>query len=555
LGANRYPQKKPDRRLRSRARPDHSDRRQVPRYACDFVVDVHIGEGHRKKLHKAVARDISEGGVLLEFTDPPEINTDVRLDLRIPDGTMPERFLHGACRVKGRVLYRHDDKRQVGIAFERSLAEQLAAGVWYYLRSAALIGFLLAIFLILLIKIENVHSFWFDVPVFLYSLTVGFYLLSRFVFAKFYQPPAPRDDLPTVSVIIPAFNEEKHIEPTLVHAMECAYPADKIEIVAINDGSSDKTLEAMMRVRERYPELTVLDLNQRRGKRVALATGLRMTSGEIVVFVDSDSFLEPNAIRHIVDGFADPRVGAVCGHCEVENKWTNLLTKMQAVRYFISFRVLKAAESIFELVTCVSGPFAAYRREILVSIADEWVNQTYLGRPATFGDDRALTNLVLRHHKIIYDSRAWTTTIVPDGYSEFFRQQMRWKRSWFRETLQAASFIWRKQPFGSISFYLGMILPIISPAIVLRALVYLPVTYKISPLTYLFGVLLMSGLMSTTYLFIKRSRLWLYGLHFCFFYMMVLVWQLPWAIGTFARSHWGTRELTTFPSVELETRG
>ena len=82
--------------------------------------------------------------------------------------------------------------------------------------------------MVLLIKYENFYFFWFDVPVFLYSLSVGFYLISRFIFASVYGLPIPmaQEALPDVTIVIPAFNEEHHIERTLTHAMEVAYPAD-----------------------------------------------------------------------------------------------------------------------------------------------------------------------------------------------------------------------------------------------------------------------------------------------------------------------------------------
>jgi len=336
-------------------------------------------------------------------------------------------------------------------------------------------------------------------------------------------------------------DDEKTVRRTLEHALESAYPADRLQVIVVNDGSTDRTLGVLQEVKARYPELVVINFGERRGKRHALAAGTKMATGEVLVFVDSDSVLRPNAIRNIVDGFAEPGVAAVCGHCEVENEWTNLLTKMQAVRYYIGFRVMKGAESIFDSVTCLSGPLAAYRRSALLPVLDEWVQQKFLGRPATYGDDRSLTNFLLRRNKIRYDSRARTRTIVPEDYRTFFRQQMRWKRSWFRESVRAAGFMWRKEPLMWMSFYLGLLLPILGPAIVFRAMLYVPLFHHGTPFMYMFGILLMSVLMSSAYLFAKRSRLWVYGIPFCFFYMFVLVWQLPVAILSFWVPRWGTR--------------
>ena len=193
------------------------------------------------------------------------------------------------------------------------------------------------------------------------------------------------------------------------------------------------------------------------------------------------------------------------------------------------------------MVTCLSGPLACYRRDVLMRYLDPWVEQKFLGQPATFGDDRSLTNFVLGSHYAVYQHTAVASTIVPSAYGKFFNQQMRWKRSWLRESLRACKFMWFKEPFMAISFYLGLILPVMAPVVVLRAFVFMPAAYGIWPTMYLAGVLLMSMLMCTSYLLIKRSNLWLYGIPFCFFYLFVLLWQIVWAVLTFWKSDWGTR--------------
>jgi hyaluronan synthase len=536
-----FPQEKPQRRRRSRSRPDYSDRRTAIRYISAFPVTIFLGDGKKRQVYHAIARDISDGGLLIENIDIPTSETKIRIDFAVPGDTMPEEFIQGRYRLEGKIIRYDQNQRQAAVSFKESLSKRLMHSTWLFLKWLAVLLLFISLTLILLTKLENVYFFWFDVPVFLYSLTIGFYLVSRFLFAAFYRPPKKQEYLPTVTIVIPVYNEEKTITQTLTHSLEVTDPHNKLQVIAVNDGSTDGTLAVMNRIREQYPELIVVDFGENRGKRHALAAGARLSTSEIVVFMDSDSMVDADAIRHLVDGFADPEVAAVTGHCEVANAWTNHLTKMQAVRYFIGFRVLKAAESIFDSVTCLSGPLAAYRSTLLREKMDAWVKQSFLGRPATFGDDRSLTNLLLDRHKIIYDSRARTQTLVPDKYGKFFRQQMRWKRSWFRESIRASAFMWRKQPLMSLSFYLGMILPILGPAIVFRAMIYVPFFHHSSPLFYIMGIFLMSMLMSTTYLFAKRSRLWFYGAPFCFFYMFVLVWQLPWAILTFWRTTWGTR--------------
>jgi hyaluronan synthase len=455
---------------------------------------------------------------------------------------MPEEFLHGEITLNGQIKNLKPDQKAIGVAFDQKLSAKLSRSSWRVLRSFAVFGVLVTLIFIFFIRLENIYFFWFDVPIFLYSLLVGFYLISRFVFAALYRPPKPSALQPTATIVIPAYNEGPLIQETIKYAFEVAYPADRLQVIVVNDGSSDDTLTYLKQSKEIYPELIIIDLGQNQGKRKALAAGAQLATGEIIIFIDSDSLLHPTSLELIMDGFTDPEVAAVCGHCEVANGWTNFLARMQSVRYFIGFRILKAAESLFSAITCLSGPFSAYRSQVITPLLEPWVNQTFMGVPATFGDDRSLTNMILRKgHKVIYDERAKCSTVVPEKYGQFFRQQMRWKRSWFRESLLASLFMWRRQPLMSISFYLGVLLPLLGPAVVFRALIFVPLFHHGTPLKYIIGVFLMSTLMSSVYLFIKRSRLWIYGTPFCFFYMFILIWQLPWAMITFWKSHWGTR--------------
>ena len=381
-----------------------------------------------------------------------------------------------------------------------------------------------------------------------YGLVVCAYIVSRFVLSAFYRPGRPAGLEPHVAIVMPGFNEEDAIAASLRSLLALDYPAAKLEIVAVNDGSTDATLAEMRAVaRDAGGRVQVIDLGVNQGKRVAMAEGIRATEAEIVAFVDSDSVLEPDALRILVQAFADERVGAVCGHADVLNVRATWLTKMQAVRYFVAFKVVKAAESVFSTVTCCSGCFSAYRRAAILPHLQWWEHQTFLGRPSTFGDDRSLTNCVLRGWKVRYEARAVSHTLVPEGFRQFMVQQLRWKRSWTRESLIVGSFIWRKHPIASVSTYVGMLLPLIAPIIALRAVVYMPVAHGAgAPLVYLLGVYAMAVAYGLYYAARKRryDGLWIYGVLFCFFYLFFLLWQTYWAIATARSSSWGTRPAT-----------
>ena len=398
-------------------------------------------------------------------------------------------------------------------------------------------------------------------PVFLYGIIASVFLLSRFFFAFFYRnEPVDLDYTPGVTIVIPCFNEEEWITKTIQCAIDQNYPQEQLEVILVDDGSTDNSMALVRKFGERIrKEITgdrfiVIEQPRNMGKRHALAAGALRAKFDLLVFVDSDSFLEPNAIREIVQPFRNPKIGAVSGRTEVQNKWTNALTKMQAVRYYVAFRFMKAAESVFDAVTCLSGPLACYRKALVLQYLDAWLNQKFFGYPATFGDDRSLTNYILAEHRTGYQDAAVCSTIVPSSMRVFIRQQMRWKRSWLRETLRASTFMWKKEPFMALSFYAGFILPILAPLIVIRTMIVVPIMLGLFPYKYLIGILTMSMLMSSSYLFFKRSNLWPYGVIFCLFYLGVLLWQLPVAVATFWKSEWGTRNTSADVAAQEKRR-
>jgi hyaluronan synthase len=381
-----------------------------------------------------------------------------------------------------------------------------------------------------------------------YSVCVASYILSRFLFSLLYRSKPDAGIEPEIAIVMPCFNEQEAIAASLRSLLELRYPPEKLELIAVNDGSTDATLAEIERVAaQANGRVRVIDFPENRGKRAAMAAGIRASSAEVVAFVDSDSVVEPDALRLLVQPLADPRVGAVCGHANVLNLRDTWLTRMQAVRYFVAFRVVKAAESVFNAVTCCSGCFSAYRREAILPRMDWWESQRFLGIESTFGDDRSLTNCVLRDWRIVYEKRAISHTIVPSTFRAFVTQQTRWKRSWTRESLQVAKFIWRKHPVAALFTYLSIVLPLIAPVAALHALVWGPLIHGGTlPLIYLAGLYALAMVYSLYYVIFQDeySLVWLYGVLFVFFYLAIMLWQTYYAIATCRTAAWGTRPAT-----------
>lgn len=416
---------------------------------------------------------------------------------------------------------------------------KIVAGVYLVWLIAAVIAY----------KAEFVQVMFSSLFFGIYSTCVTVYILSRFVLSLFYRSTPDAGIEPRVAIVMPAFNEQDAIASSLRSLLALDYPADKLELVAVNDGSTDATLSEIGEVAaEAGGRVQVIDFPVNRGKRAAMAAGIRATEAEVIVFVDSDSTVEPRALRTLVQPLADRRVGAVCGHADVLNVRETWLTRMQAVRYFVAFRVVKAAESVFHAVTCCSGCFSAYRREAVMPRLEWWESQTFLGVESTFGDDRSLTNCVLRDWRIVYEKNAVSHTIVPSTFRAFVKQQTRWKRSWTRESLMVARFIWRKHPVAATFTYLSIVLPLIAPIAALHSLAWgsLLASHSTVPLIYIAGLYSLAIVYSLYYVLFqdRYSVLWIYGILFVFFYLAIMLWQTYYAIATCRTASWGTRPAT-----------
>lgn len=530
------------------------------RYITGFNVRLktYASDGIRRTCVGKVI-DISNTGMLMEV-DPGDYEalakaTRLKAKFRVVPGSMPEG---NEMSVSQKVLVVRrfttpEGQTRIAVTFTKHLHNYAAANKDRYMFTAATLLIAFCVACILLMRAESVIYFKFNKLLYLYSLITAVFLLSRYLFGAFYRPKKIDPDYtPGVTILIPCFNEQEWIHRTITSCMNQEYPIDKLEVIVIDDHSSDRSVEKIEEIVEKLkqeaPEIYHVDERlsyyvqpKNMGKREALVLGAEKAKHELVVFVDSDSFLDPFAIRNLVQPFKDPKMGGVSGRTDVANTYTNALTKMQAVRYYVAFRVMKAAEGLFDTVTCLSGPLACYRKSIILENKDAWLNQKFLGQKATFGDDRSMTNFILRHHRTNYQDTAVCQTIVPNKHKVFLKQQMRWKRSWLRESLIAATFMWKKEPFAAVTFYMGIVVPIAAPIVVLYNLVYVPFTRHIFPTAFLLGIFLMSMLMSMAQLLLRKSSTWMYGMLFCIYYECVLLWQMPIAWFTFWKSTWGTR--------------
>jgi hyaluronan synthase len=273
-------------------------------------------------------------------------------------------------------------------------------------------------------------------------------LLFRTLLWFGYRPfdPAAPDDAPTMTVVIPAFNEGAMVEQAIDSVVAAHYPHDRLEIVVVDDGSTDDTWLHIQHAVERHRgRVQAVRLERNRGKREALAAGFRRASGDLLVTVDSDSVVEPGALLALAGPFAQPRIGVVAGRVLVYNRREGIIPRMLHVRFILAFDFLRAYQSTFGTVYCSPGALSAYRASAVRQVLDAWLNQRFLGRPATYGEDRALTNDIMRlGYDSVYQRAASVLTIVPTTYWKLCLMFLRWERSFVREEARFFLVVWKR---------------------------------------------------------------------------------------------------------------
>jgi hyaluronan synthase len=419
------------------------------------------------------------------------------------------------------------------------------------------LGFLVLVSVVF-VKSETAVNFWVDPLLLIYSIFVTCFQLSRIVGAILHRSThdkvteraleREKEDNskyePFVSFVIPCKDEGDAIASTINRCYEVDYPKDKLEVIAINDGSSDNTLEEMEKCKLQHPNLKIINWQENRGKRHGMAAGFKESLGEIIIQLDSDSYIKKEDFRNFILPFRNPEIGAVCAHADPSNAEKNWLTKMQAAYYFMSFRILKAAESAFLLVLCCSGCSSAYRRDVVLPIMDQWLDEKFLGLPVTWGDDRSLTNWVIKGgFKTIYTDKVQAYTACPETFKKFLKQQVRWKKGWFVNSLFASRFMLIKHPFVALTYFFPLFLiTFLTPIMAVRALVITPISRGVFPVYYILGVALISVLVTIYYRKVARNnKYWPYLMVWSGINMIFLSTILFYALGTIQNRKWGTR--------------
>jgi hyaluronan synthase len=378
------------------------------------------------------------------------------------------------------------------------------------------------------------------------------YFLFNVVLYFKYKPIASVSDeeLPTCTVIVPAYNEGHQVYDTLMSLVRSDYPAHKLQLLAIDDGSKDDTWQWMQKAKAILGDrVSIFQQPKNMGKRHALYRGFNLGSGDVFVTVDSDSVVKADTLRLLVSPFVvNEHCGAVAGNVQVLNNDKGIIPKMLNVSFVLSFEFMRSAQSALGSVLCTPGALSAYRREAVFNCLEEWINQTFNGQPSDIGEDRAMTNMIMKQgFHVLFQRNSYVLTNVPERYKGLYKMFIRWGRSNVRENLMMGRFVFTKfrqqgSRFGTrVLFFDQMLNMVLTYPFMLIMVLFVIMHPLLFISSTLFGILLASSF--SVFFYSKRynvsESLWAYS--YSMLYTFGLFWIAPYAIATASRRGWLTR--------------
>jgi hyaluronan synthase len=286
-------------------------------------------------------------------------------------------------------------------------------------------------------------------------ISVAKYLMGIILKLSFPSAKVKKDHTyqPTVSVLMPCYNEGKTVYETIQSISMSNYPSDRFEVIAQDDCSVDDSYEWILKAHRDFTNIPVRagrnEVNC--GKARTVCNALQLSTADIIISIDSDCIFHPDAIRELTACFSEPLIGSVGGRVGVRNPNDGIITSIQAIVYYSAFQLYKIPENWTRSVCCISGCLFAIRRDLLLEIEPSIRARHWFGIPVTQGEDRFLTHQTLLRGYGTYinnDALCWTT--VPNTLSVLFKQQLRWRRSIVRDfffTLKTLpQHVWKLHP-------------------------------------------------------------------------------------------------------------
>lgn len=235
----------------------------------------------------------------------------------------------------------------------------------------------------------------------------------------FTHPDFTQAETPRISIIVPCYNEEPNVREVIAHLQNLNYP--NYEVLAVNDGSHDRTGEILNELVEQYPSLMAIHQDKNQGKAVGLNTAAQLATGDFILCMDGDALLDPNALHFLVSHFIDnPHMAAVTGNPRIRNR-TSLLGRMQVGEFSSTVGLIKRCQQVFGRLFTVSGVIALFRKSALEEVG-------YWSVDMLTEDIDISWKLQTHGWEIRYEPRALTWILTPETLVGLYRQRLRWSK-------------------------------------------------------------------------------------------------------------------------------
>ncbi|MFE9622485.1 bifunctional polysaccharide deacetylase/glycosyltransferase family 2 protein [Streptomyces sp. NPDC006527] len=259
-----------------------------------------------------------------------------------------------------------------------------------------------------------------------------------------------------VSVIVPAYNEKECIANTLESLSKSTHP---IEVIVVDDGSTDGTSEIARAAADKLGMTNVRVIRQENaGKPAALNNGVRSASHDIVVMMDGDTVFEPETVRHLVQPFADPKVGAVAGNAKVGNRNT-IIGAWQHIEYVMGFNLDRRMYDLLRCMPTIPGAIGAFRRDAVLEVGGMSEDTLAEDTDITIAMHRAGRQVVYQEH-----AKAWTE--APGSLKQLWSQRYRWSYGTMQALWKHRKSLTDKGPsgrFGRVGMPLVVLFQIVTP--------------------------------------------------------------------------------------------
>jgi hyaluronan synthase len=299
-------------------------------------------------------------------------------------------------------------------------------------------------------------DWWYYVSLYFPLATIGAWRWSvwglKQVLAMFYKPyqSNPGEYDTTLAIVTPVYNEDPQVFAQALKSWEANNPDEIIAVIDETDKACVKAFEDFSQDSARAK----LIITPKPGKRPALADGIRAAKSEIVALVDSDTIWAPGIREQVLAPFGDPKIGGVGTRqnaIDSQSVWQKMTDILWDTRYHVETPSLSRWA---HAVTCLSGRTAVYRREILLPLLDQMVNETFWGKRVISGEDKCLTRLVQKAGwHACYQGNARVFSSAPPDFATFWKQRVRWSRNTWRSDLRSLweGWVW-KYPY--LAFYM-----------------------------------------------------------------------------------------------------